>query len=59
MAAVPVNRRMWNMFILQAKRKYRVYPSPAASHWVHQQYVQHGGRFVEDGGSRGKDRDHR
>lgn len=47
MSAIPANQKLWRMLTQQARSKFRVYPSPAASHWVHQQYVQHGGRFVE------------
>lgn len=43
----PANPRLWKMIILQAKMKFKKYPSPAASHWVHDQYINHGGRFVE------------
>ena len=43
----PTNPRLWKMIILQAKMKYKKYPSPAASHWVHDQYINHGGRFIE------------
>ena len=35
------------MLIAQAKTRFRVYPSPAASHWVHKEYLEQGGRFVE------------
>jgi hypothetical protein len=35
------------MVIVRARAKFRTYPSPAASHWVHQQYVQQGGQFVD------------
>ena len=47
MAAIPANQKLWRMLSAQARAKFRVFPSPSASHWVHQQYVQHGGRFVE------------
>jgi hypothetical protein len=43
---VPQNRRLWDMLVSQARHRFRVYPSPAASHWVHKEYVQRGGRFV-------------
>lgn len=43
----PANPKLWQMIIIQAKAKFATYPSPGASHWVHEQYVQHGGRFVE------------
>jgi hypothetical protein len=47
MAQIPANQKMWNMLVAQAKTRYRIYPSPAASHWVHSHYVQLGGKFVE------------
>jgi hypothetical protein len=34
------------MYVAQAKSKFRVYPSPAAAHWVHAHYAQVGGKFV-------------
>ena len=34
------------MYVAQAKAKFRVYPSPAAAHWVHSHYAQVGGQFV-------------
>jgi hypothetical protein len=42
----PANLRLWNMIILQAKMRFQKYPSPGASHWVHEQYIKHGGQFV-------------
>lgn len=47
MASVPANQKLWNMLIAQAKTKFRVYPSLAASKWIHDQYVKEGGRFVD------------
>lgn len=47
MASVPVNQKLWQLIITQAKAKYTNYPNPGASHWVHQQYIKHGGKFVE------------
>ena len=44
---LPANPRLWNMYVAQAKSKFRVYPSPAAAHWVHSRYVQMGGKFVD------------
>jgi hypothetical protein len=44
---VPSNPRLWKLIVLQARMKYKTYPNPAASHWVHDQYVNHGGQFVE------------
>ena len=35
------------MVIAQAKAKYSTYPNPAASHWVHERYVQSGGKFID------------
>jgi len=45
---VPTNPRLWKLIVLQAKMKFKTYPNPAASHWVHEQYVQHGGQFAKD-----------
>jgi hypothetical protein len=42
----PANPRLWQMIILQAKMRFQKYPSPGASHWVHEQYIKHGGQFV-------------
>lgn len=47
MAQQPVNQKLWDMIIVQAKARFATYPSPGASHWVHKQYVEHGGKFVE------------
>lgn len=44
---VPTNARLWQMIIMQAKAKFAKYPSPGASHWVHSEYVKHGGQFAE------------
>lgn len=35
------------MLIAQAKTRFRVYPSLAASKWVHDQYIKEGGKFVD------------
>lgn len=35
------------MLIAQARTRYRVYPSLAASRWIHQQYVKDGGQFTD------------
>jgi hypothetical protein len=43
----PSNPRLWKLIVLQAKMKYKKYPNPAASHWVHDQYINHGGRFTD------------
>ena len=47
MAQKPANEKLWNMVIAQAKAKYSTYPNPAASHWVHEKYVQSGGKFID------------
>lgn len=47
MSDVPTNQRLWNSFVLQAKAKFKTWPSIPASKWVHTQYEQHGGRFVD------------
>lgn len=47
MAQKPANEKLWNMVIAQAKAKYSTYPNPAASHWVHERYVQSGGKFTD------------
>lgn len=47
MAAKPANEKLWNTIILIAKSKFRVWPSAAAAHWVHQSYVQKGGQFID------------
>ena len=44
---LPANPKMWNMYVAQAKSRFRVYPSPAAAHWVHSHYSQSGGKFVD------------
>ena len=43
----PTNEKLWAMVVAQAKARFRVYPCPAAAHWVHEHYLQHGGRFEE------------
>lgn len=43
----PTNQRLWQMIIMQAKARFSTYPSPGASHWVHDQYIKHGGQFAE------------
>jgi hypothetical protein len=47
MADVPVNEKLYAMVVFQAKAKYRVYPSPGASHWVHKRYLELGGKFED------------
>jgi hypothetical protein len=44
---LPANPKLWNMYVAQAKSRFRVYPSPAAAHWVHGHYAQSGGKFVD------------
>lgn len=44
---LPANPKLWNMYVAQAKSRFRVYPSPAAAHWVHSRYAQVGGKFVQ------------
>lgn len=46
-AQIPANQKLWSMLINQAKHRFRVYPSMAASHWVHSEYVKQGGQFVK------------
>lgn len=48
MAEVPTNQRLWNSLVVQAKAKFRKWPSIPASTWVRKQYVQHGGRFADE-----------
>lgn len=43
----PSNPKLYAMFVAQARAKYHSYPNPGASAWVHKQYIQHGGQFVE------------
>jgi hypothetical protein len=47
MADTPSNQKLYAMVVMQAKAKYRVYPSPGASHWVHKRYLELGGKFVD------------
>lgn len=47
MAEVPVNEKLYAMVVTQAKAKYRIYPSPGASHWVHRRYLELGGKFID------------
>lgn len=47
MAQEPKNPRLWAMYIAQAKAHFNVWPSPAASHWVHEHYTKAGGQFIE------------
>jgi hypothetical protein len=41
------NPKLWNMYVAQAKSRFRTYPSPAAAHWVHSHYAMVGGKFVD------------
>lgn len=43
----PSNPKLWEMTIVQARARFATYPSPGASHWVHEEYIKHGGQFVE------------
>ena len=47
MADVPTNEKLYAMVVMQAKAKYRIYPSPGASHWVHRRYIELGGKFED------------
>lgn len=46
MAEIPANQKLYAMVVTQAKAKYRIYPSPGASHWVHRRYLEMGGKFI-------------
>jgi hypothetical protein len=43
----PTNEKLYAMVVMQAKAKYRTYPSPGASHWVHRRYLELGGKFED------------
>lgn len=47
MAGIPANTKMWDMLVAQAKTKTTKWPNPSSSNWVHTQYTQLGGKFVE------------
>jgi len=47
MASKPANEKLYLMIVAQAKAKYSNYPNPGASHWVHERYIQSGGKFIE------------
>lgn len=47
MSEIPINEKLYAMVVTQAKQKYRIYPSPGASHWVHQRYLELGGKFED------------
>lgn len=53
MADVPTNEKLYGLVVTQAKAKYRIYPSPGASAWVHRRYLELGGKF-ESSEERGK-----
>lgn len=46
-AGSPAAPRLWQAIVLQARARFPKYPSPAASAWVHKQYVLHGGQFIQ------------
>jgi hypothetical protein len=47
MAQEPKDAHLWQMVIAQARARFSTYPSPGASHWVHEEYVKKGGQFVD------------
>jgi len=47
MSDVPTNQRLWNSLVVQAKARFKKWPSIPASKWVHKEYTQRGGRFVD------------
>lgn len=47
MPEVPTNEKLYAMVVTQAKAKYRIYPSPGASHWVHRRYLELGGKYID------------
>lgn len=47
MSDVAQNQRLYAMVVMQAKAKYRIYPSPGASHWVHKRYLELGGKYLD------------
>lgn len=47
MSSKPANEKLYAMIVAQAKAKYSNYPNPGASHWVHERYIQSGGKFIE------------
>ena len=44
---IPANQRLWDLLVMRAKHRFNTYPSPAASHWVHQEYTNAGGQFAK------------
>ena len=47
MALEPSNEKLWATITVMARSKFHPYPSPAASHWVHQSYTDKGGQFID------------
>jgi hypothetical protein len=47
MADVPTNQRLWDSLVIQAKSRFKTWPSIPASKWVRENYVQRGGHFVD------------
>lgn len=43
----PTNLRLWHALTTMARARFSRYPNPAASHWVHQQYLLKGGQFAK------------
>ena len=43
---IPKNAKLWDLCVMQAKAKFAKWPSPNASAWVKQKYIQMGGQFV-------------
>ena len=43
----PANPKLYATIVAMARAKYSSYPNPGASAWVHKQYVQSGGQFIE------------
>lgn len=46
-ALKPANEKLWHMLSIQARAKFTKYPSPAASAWIHKEYVRMGGKFLD------------
>ena len=44
-SSVPVNQKMWDSCVAQAKKKFDVYPSQVANWWVSNCYRKKGGKF--------------
>ena len=47
MANVPTNPKLYELIVFQAKARFKTYPSPSASHWVHEEYIKKGGQFAD------------